>query len=303
MRVLITGVTGYLGGNLCEALVRAGHEVTGTSRDPERALRQVRGLAEATAWEPSTDVLSAGALRGVEAVVHLVGERVAGRWTPAKKRRIYDSRVEGTRNLVRGIEAVDERPGVLISGSAVGYYGGRGDDELIEAEPPGHDFLALVSRDWEAAAMEAAPLGVRVVPVRNGLVIGDGSPFLKAMLPLFRLRLGGRLGSGSQWWPWVHVDDVSGLIRYAIEHDTLQGPLNVTAPAPVQQREFAKALGRVLRRPAWVPAPALALKLVLGEFSTEVLTSKRVLPEAAERAGYLFAHRELEAALRDIFER
>lgn len=303
MRVLIAGVTGYLGSALCASLVADGHEVVGTSRDPGRAIESVLGLTMAVAWSPVDAPLPVDALDGVDAVVNLVGEPVAGRWTDAKKQRIRETRVVGTKNLVRSIEVASARPGMLISASAVGYYGDRGDDELPEPEPPGDDFLAGVTEAWERAAEPAAVLGLRVVRLRTGLVIGRGSPFLRPQIPLFRLGLGGTLGSGKQWWPWVHIDDWVGIVRYAIEHDSLAGPVNATSPAPVRQREFAKAIGRVLRRPALLPGPAFAIKLVLGEFAFEVLTSKRVVPGAAVEARYTFAFTDVEVALRDALGR
>jgi uncharacterized protein (TIGR01777 family) len=303
VRVLIAGVTGYLGGALCASLIADGHEVIGTSRDAGRAIEAVPGLTRAVAWSPAAGPLSADALDGVEVVVNLIGEPVAGRWTYAKKRRIRETRVEGTENLVRGIEATYVRPSVLVSASAVGYYGDRGGDELTESEPSGHDFLAVVTDAWERAAEPAMALGLRVVRLRTGLVIGRGSPFLRSQLPLFKLGLGGSLGSGKQWWSWVHVDDWVGIVRYAIVHETLAGPVNATSPSPARQREFAKAVGRVLRRPVLLPGPAFAIKLVLGEFASEVLTSKRVLPSAAAEAGYAFAFTDVEVALRDALGR
>jgi hypothetical protein len=302
MRVLITGVTGFIGRALAVALTAAGHEVVGLSRDPQRARASVPQLARAYGW-PNPTSLPPESLRGVAAVVHLMGESVTGRWTRSKKRRIRDTRVLSSVALVDAIRESNERPKVLVSGSAIGYYGDRGEDSLDEKEPGGSDFLASVGRDWEAAAGGAEELGVRVVRFRTGIVLGPGGGFLSAMLPLFKMGLGGPLGSGRQWLPWVHMRDVVGLIRYAIEHDSVSGPLNGTSPNPVRQREFAKALGKVLRRPALFPAPAFLLKLVLGEFSTEVLTSKRVLPAIAEAAGYAFAFPQLEPALRNALGR
>ncbi len=303
MRILITGVTGFIGRALTGELVASGHEVVGLSRDAQRAQASVPLLAQAYGWASPSDPPPTEALSGADAVVHLLGESVAGRWTREKKRRIYETRVLSTKALVDAMRTVADRPKVLVSGSAVGYYGDRGDDELAEQEPPGSDFLATLCTDWEREAVGAEELGVRVVRFRTGLVVGPGGGFLKPMLPLFRLGLGGPLGSGRQWWPWVHMQDVVGLMRFAIENDSVTGPVNGTSPAPARQREFAKTLGRVLRRPAFFPAPAFLLKLILGEFSSEVLTSKRVLPAAAQAAGYAFAYPELEPALRDTLHR
>lgn len=303
MRVLIAGVSGYIGRALCESLLGDAHEVVGLSRSPERTHAAQPGLLHVLRWAPVTEPVPAEAFDGIDVVVHLVGEGVTGRWTAAKKRRLYDSRVESTRALVAGMAAVADRPRVLVAGSAVGYYGERGDDELIESESAGTDFLARLTADWEEAASRAEGLGVRVARIRTGLIVGHGSPFIRPMLPLFWLGLGGPIGSGRQWWPWVHLDDEVGLLRFAMEHAESPPLLNATAPMPVRQREFAEALGRVLRRPALMPAPAFAVRALLGEFSNEVLTSKRVLPSAALAAGYTFRFTDVEAALRDVLIR
>ena len=301
MRVLITGVTGYLGRNLCQGLTDAWHQVVGTSRDPVNA--KVPGLLEVYAWEPSMQPLPAEALSGVDAVVHLVGETVMGRWTAAKKRRLYDSRVESARNIIRGMEASSSYPKVLVSGSAVGYYGNRGDHELTESHVRGDDFLAGLTEDWEQAVSEAESLGVRIVNSRTGLVVGAGAPFLKPLLLQNRLFVGGQLGSGKQWWPWVHLVDFVGAIRFALENETLHGPMNITSPNPARQRDFAKALGRVLHRPTLGWVPAIVIRLALGEMANEVLTSKRVLPRVLCDAGYNFQYEELDRALREVLSR
>ena len=299
MKVLITGVTGYLGGKLAIALEGSGHEVVGTSRNPSRA-GAVPGVSHLFAWSPTDEPLPADALAGVDGIVHLVGEPVTGRWTSAKKRRLYDSRVDSARNIVRGIEGSSDRPRVIVGGSGIGFYGDRGDDELPETEAVGADFLAHLSADWEAAVLDAERLGIRVVVSRTGLVVGNGAPFLRPQMPLFKLGLGGRLGSGNQWWAWVHVDDFMGLVRLALENNALRGPMNVVAPHPARQRDFAKLLARALRRPGLIWTPAIAIRLLLGEFAGEVLTSKRAVPEVALSAGYHFAYPDLEPALRDV---
>ena len=301
MRVLITGVTGYLGRNLCQSLTEAWHQVVGTSRNPASA--NVPGLLQTYAWEPATQPLPAEALDGVDAIVHLVGERVVGRWTAAKKRKLYDSRVESARNIVRGIASVSQRPKVFVGGSAVGYYGDRGEQELTEANGQGEDFLAGLTADWEQAANGAEALGVRVVNSRTGLVVGAAAPFLKPMLLQNRLFASGPLGSGKQWWPWVHLADFVGATRFALENETLRGPMNVTSPNPARQRDFAKTLARILGRPSIAWAPAIAIRLVLGEMANEVLTSKRVLPAVLRDAGYEFRYEDLESALREALGR
>ncbi len=302
MKVLITGATGFIGSRLCEAFVADGHEPVALSRNPQGARRRVSALSDAYAWSPMDGPPPFEAFDGVDAVVHLAGESVSGRWTPEKKRAIRESRVQGTRHLVDALEQRDAKPSVLVSASAIGVYGDRGDQELTEDAEPGTDFLAQVCVDWEREAQRAEELGVRVVNPRIGIVLGPDGGALQAMLTPFKLGVGGPLGSGRQWWAWVHHDDVVGIIQHAVQNDDFQGPVNATAPTPARQRAFAKVLGRVLGRPAFMPAPAFALKLLLGEFSQELLGSKRVLPERAQQAGYAFGYPELEPALRAILE-
>lgn len=299
MRVLITGATGFLGRALVRALKERGDEPVALTRDPDRALASQPALADAFAWSPLEGPPSFEAFEGVDAVVNLMGESVSGRWTEQKKRAILETREAGTRNLVVGTRGAAVR--VLVNASASGYYGDRGEEELTEGAPPGEGFLAGVCVRWEAAALEAAAFGMRVVLLRTGLVAGRGGGFLAPLSSLTRLGLSGPVASGRQWWPWVHLDDVVGLILHALDNEAVQGPVNVCAPAPVRQRELAKALGRVLCRPAFAPAPAFALRLALGEFASELLISRRTLPAAALASGYAFRYPELKAALRDIY--
>lgn len=297
MRVLISGVTGFIGARLAETLATAGHEIWGLSRDPDKARKQVPQLAEAFAWNPVTQQPPRGAFADVDAVVHLAGETVSGRWNAKKMQRIEDSRVVGTRNLVKAFE-IPNRPPVLVSSSAIGYYGDRGDTELTEDLKPGRDFLGTVSQKWEAEAERAERLGVRVVIVRTGIVLAPGGGALAAMLPPFKMGAGGPMGSGAQWWSWIHRDDLVAILQRAIEEDTMHGAYNATAPSPMRQKEFARVLGSVLHRPAFMPTPAFALKLALGGFSTELLSSKRVLPKRLQQQGFEFQYPELEGALR-----
>jgi len=300
MNILITGATGFLGRRLCEALHRAGHTLRALARDPAAAKQRVPHLQEVFLWNPLRELPPAQALESCGAVINLSGESVAGRWTAAKKQMIRDSRVLGTRNLVEALSKLDARPQVLVSASAIGYYGDRGEEMLTEESVPGSDFLAQVCREWEGEALKAESFGMRVVRLRIGFVLGPGGGALPALLPLFRVGLGGPLGSGKQFWSWVHRDDVVGTITYALEKSDLRGPINVAAPQSVRQKEFAQVLGRVLRRPAFLPTPAFALQLVLGEFASELLSSKRVVPQQLQQQGYQFRFRELEPALRDI---
>jgi len=298
MRVLITGVTGFIGGRLAETLTQEGHEVWGLSRNPDKARQKVPQLTEAFAWNPVAQRPPGGCLNEVDAVVHLAGENVAGRWTAKKRQRIEDSRIIGTRNLVKSFESAN-RPKVLVSSSAIGYYGERGDTELTEKNRPPHDYLSKVCQGWEKEAERAKELSTRVVIVRTGIVLAAGGGALKAMLPPFKMGVGGPLGSGKQWWSWIHRDDLVGIMQFAIENAEAHGVYNGTAPNPMRQKDFGKVLGKVLRRPAFVPTPAFALKLLLGGFSTELLSSKRVLPRRLQEQGFEFRYPELEGALRE----
>jgi uncharacterized protein len=292
MRALVTGATGFVGGRLLEQIA----EPVVLSRDPQAA-RAKCPRAEVHYWDPLSGLPPADAFAGVDAVFHLAGEPVGeGRWTAHKKQLIHDSRVIGTRNLVQAIAALDHRPGVLVCASAIGYYGSRGDEVLDESSSPGSDFLADVCRQWEAAAQEGRQHGLRVAGTRFGIVLGQGGALAKMLLP-FKLGAGGRLGNGHQWMSWIHVDDVVGILLHAAAHDGLQGPVNTVSPTPVTNRDFTSALAKVVHRPAIFPVPALALRLAVGGFAEVLLGSQRVVPRAAERAGYTFHYTSLNEAL------
>ncbi|MCO4772369.1 MAG: TIGR01777 family oxidoreductase [Deltaproteobacteria bacterium] len=299
MRILITGATGFLGKKLLPALMERGHDVVAVSRSAERARSTLPGLVAAYDWDPRAEPCPADALR-VDAVVHLLGESVAGRWTARKREAIAGSRKEGTRHLVEGIAAlpVGERPKLILSASAVGYYGDRGEEEITEQTAGGQDFLAEVCSDWEHEVETAGALGLRWVTMRMPLLVDPDGGALEQMLPLAKLGMGGPLGSGRQWWCWVSAHDVVRFVVDAVADPSFEGAYNVCSPVPVRQREFAKTLGRVLGRPAFLPAPAFVLKTVLGAFSIEVLGSKRQIPERLNERGWEFVDRELEAALR-----
>jgi uncharacterized protein (TIGR01777 family) len=290
----VTGASGLVGRALVDALVRDGVEVVSFSREPSRLPAAQR--RNGRVWPPSPDDVA------LDAVVHLLGEPVVGRWTRAKREAILSSREDGTRRLIEAIEALSpaRRPRVLVSASAIGFYGDRGDEALAEGSSAGSDFLADVCVQWEREAARAESLGVRTVMLRIGLVLSRRGGALEAMLPAFRMGLGGTMGSGSQWWPWIHIEDLVGLARFAVDHEDIRGPLNATAPEPVQQREFAATLARVLARPAFLPAPAFALRAALGAFSQELLASRRVLPERARKGGFSFRFPRLEDSLRDL---
>ena len=238
-------------------------------------------------------------LGSCDGLVHLGGEPVAQRWTPAAKKRIHDSRVEGTRRLVDALARLSRRPRVLVCASAVGYYGSRGDETLTELSPPGSDFLARVVMDWEDAAQSAEQLGIRVVRLRFGMVLGAGGALAK-LLPLFRWGLGGRLGSGQQWMAWIHLQDAVNLILFALDFSAIRGPINATAPHPVTNDEFTGRLAIALHRPAILPVPRFALRIALGEMSEMLLASQRVLPSVAKSAGFPFQYPDLHAALENL---
>lgn len=302
MRVTVTGATGLVGRRLVAALGERGDEVTVLSRDPDRARRALAGV-EAVAWDPSAPA-PAEALAGRDAVIHLAGEPIAQRWTAAARERIRRSREEGTRNLVAGIAAADPRPRVLASASGIGYYGPRGDEPVGEDAAAGDDFVAGICEVWEREARAAEELGLRVVVVRTGVVLDrSGGGALAKMLPPFKLGVGGPVAGGRQYLSWIHADDLVGIYLAAIDGADWSGAVNATAPDPPTNREFSRALGRALRRPALLPVPAFAIRILYGEMAQIVTTGQRVLPGRALALGYRFARPDLDAALRDALGR
>jgi uncharacterized protein (TIGR01777 family) len=303
MRVLVTGASGFIGSAICDALLARGDETVGLTRDAHRA-REGNPTVTWHAWNPAAERPPASALAGVDAVVNLVGERIDQRWTEAAKRRIRDSRERATKNLVDAISAADPRPKVLVSQSAVGYYGDRGEAVVDESTGPGSTFDAEVCVAWEAAAREAEKVGVRVVVVRTGLVLDPEHGLLKQLLLPFKLGVGGPLAGGAQYMPWIHVHDEVRLLLWALDTDQASGSYNAAAPNPVTNREFSKALGRVLGRPAVVPVPKLALRLRFGDQLGQVAAGgQRTVPRRALDAGFEFRHPELEPALGDLLRR
>ena len=298
MRVTVTGATGLIGTRLIKELTARGDEVTVLSRDPEKARRTLGGAVQAVRWDPAAGPAPREALDGRDAVIHLAGEPVAQRWNAQVKERILSSREQGTRNLVAGIAAAEPRPRVLVSSSAVGYYGPHGDETLTESTAPGDDFLARVCVAWEREADAAEAHGLRVVKVRTGVVLDPDGGALKTMLPPFKLGAGGPVAGGKQYMPWIHVDAVVGIYDRALDDDGWTGAVNATAPAPVTNKVFSKALGRALNRPAFAPVPALAIRALYGQMAEIVTKGQRAVPERTQALGYGFRHPDLDEALR-----
>jgi uncharacterized protein len=298
VRVAVTGATGTIGSALVSELRKRGDEVTALSRDAERATAGLGVPAEPWA-EPKQEPPPAAALSGHDAVVHLIGETIAQRWSDAAKREIRESRVLGTRNLVAGLRAAEPRPRALVSASGVDYYGAHGDELLPEDTPPGDDFLARVCVAWEREAQAARELGVRVVSLRTAVVLDSGGGALAKMLPFFRLGIGGPVAGGRQYLPWIHADDIVGMYLAALDNDSWEGAFNAAAPEPVTNRDFSRALGRALRRPAFAPVPAFAVRLLYGDMAEIVTEGQRAIPARALERGHAFRHADLDAALRD----
>lgn len=296
MRVTITGGTGLIGRRLVRALRERGDEVTVLSRSPGRAERELD--VEAVGWNPGAGPAPAAALEGRDGVVNLLGENVAQRWTAKARREIRESRVLGTRNLVAGIAGLEHPPSVLVSASAVGYYGSRGAEVVTEDEPPGEGFLADVCVAWELEAARAEELRMRVVLLRTGVLLDASGGALEKMLPPFRAGIGGPVAGGRQYVPWIHGDDLAGLQLRALDDEAWSGPFNAAAPEPVTNRELSKALGRALGRPALLPVPGAALRVLYGEMAEIVTEGQRALPARPLELGYEFRRPELDDALR-----
>jgi hypothetical protein len=299
MKVAITGASGLIGSALVAELGARGDEVTVLTRDPESARRRLGEEVRALRWAPTSGAAPGEALEGHDAVVNLAGEPIAQRWSERAKRAIRDSRVVGTRNLVEGLRALDAglRPGVLVSSSAIGYYGARGAEPIDEEAPAGSGYLAQVCVDWEAQARGAEELGMRVVRVRTGVVLDRDGGALEKMLPPFRLGVGGPVAGGRQYVAWIHREDLVGIICAALADERWSGPVNATAPEPVTNRELSSALGRALHRPAVLPVPGAALRALYGEMAEIVTTGVRAMPAQALVLGYRFAHPRLDEAL------
>jgi uncharacterized protein (TIGR01777 family) len=291
MRVLITGASGFVGSALVNHLLDQGHDVLVVSRSPE-ATKAELGVEEAVSWDQLDQAISTG----LDVVVHLAGETVQGRWSAKKARSVRASRIEGTRAIVEAIERSDRRPSVLLSASGIGFYGCGGETELSEEAAVGSDYFADLCQDWEAIALEAEAHGCRVCMLRFGMVLGRGGGAISAMMGTAKWGLAGPIGGGKQWWSWVALEDAVAAMLFVI-NGALAGPINVVSPAPIRQADFQRMLGEVLSRPAFLPAPAFMLRLILGQFADEVLASKRVRPDALLAAGFEWSVPDLRPAL------
>ncbi len=296
MRLVVTGATGFIGTALCAKLLAQGHALTLFTRSSPRDANT--GTKRWIHWTPGTLREWDAVLDGVDGVINLAGEPIAEKkWTHTQRRRIEKSRIDATHSLVQACAKAKQKPKFLINASAVGYYGPHGDEVLTEETPPGNDFLAQLCRDWEKRAIDAEELGMRVVRLRIGIVLGHGGGALKKMAEPFKFFVGGSLGSGMQWMSWIHLDDLVALIVRVTEDSQIQGAVNATAPNPLQNKEFSKILGRVMRRPCWARVPGFVLKMALGDMADMLLTGQRVRPAVAEKFAYPFRYPELHGAL------
>ncbi len=295
MKILISGSHGLVGTALIKSLASEGHEIL-------RLVRYAPSSVQEIEWSPDRYSIALARLEGFDAVVHLAGESIAeGRWTDEKKKRIRESRVKGTRLLGDALANLSQPPKTFVSASAIGYYGDRGDGILTEASPPGKDFLSEVCVEWEKATALASEKGIRVVNCRFGIILDANGGALKKMLPPFRMGVGGKIGSGQQWMSWIALDDVVRGIKFALANDSIRGPVNFVAPAPVTNARFTKTLGKVLSRPTLFPIPAFGVRLLFGEMADALLlSSQRVEPALLQTSNFLFQYSQLEAALRHV---
>jgi uncharacterized protein (TIGR01777 family) len=299
MKVVVTGATGTIGRALVAALRQRGDDIAVISRNPARTSQRLGGDVDAYTWsDPEREPAPAEAFADADAVIHLAGEPVDQRWTDDAKRRIRDSRELGTRNLVAGMKEAGTRLRTLVSASASGYYGPRGDEPVDEQAPPGDDFLADVVVRWEREARAAEELGLRVATMRTGIVLSPEGGALGRMLTPFKLGVGGPIAGGRQYMPWIHIDDVVGGYLFALDNEAASGPINLSAPEPVTNKQFSKALGRALHRPAFMPVPGFAIKLLYGEMAIVVLTGVRMIPARLRALGYEFRRPDLDEALK-----
>lgn len=301
MKIIVSGSSGLVGSALVNSLRSDNHLIARLVRSGSPS--QPGPASESIRWEPPTGSIDLAAMEGADAVVHLAGASIAeGRWSPARKEILRRSRVDATRHLVAGLRKLQRKPRVLVSASAVGFYGNRGDEVLTESSLPGNDFLAQICCNWESEVEQAEESGIRTVSLRFGIILAANGGALKRMLPPFRLGLGGRLGNGRQWMSWLTLDEVVSIIRFAIEKNSLSGPVNAVSPNPVTNSHFTSILGSALHRPALFPAPRPVLRLALGEMADALLfSSQRVIPQKLQSSGYQFRHSDLKEAFQSLF--
>lgn len=302
MKIILTGGTGFIGKRLVETLVAAQHDIILFTQNPESIDMSVYPSVQLRAWDGKTPGAWAEEMERADAVLNFAGEPIAAkRWTSQQKERILTSRVNATRAIVEAIRHTKKKPSVLVNASAVGYYGAVENDDVLETCKRGDGFLSMTCEKWEQEALAAEQLGVRVVLLRTGVVIGDGGGALKKMALPFKMFVGGPVGSGRQWFPWIHLDDVVNIALFAIQNSALAGPVNVAAPDPVTMKQFCDALGGAMHRPSWAPVPGFVLKIALGEMSGMLLTGQRSIPAKLNHAGYDFLFPKLDGALINIF--
>ena len=302
-RILVTGASGMIGSGLCNALIDRGDQVIGLSRNPEKAA-QAQPTVEWHGWEPTMERPPAEALEGVDAVINLAGEPINQRWNDDVKDRIARTRIKATKNLAEAIATLENKPKIFISGSAIGFYGNRGDELLYEDAAPGDDFLSDVVIKWEAAADSVSECGIRVAKIRTGHVLDPRGGLLAELLTPFKLGVGGPIGSGKQYMSWIHRHDEIGILLWALDNEAASGPINATAPNPVTNKEFSKALGKAVGRPAIVPIPGFAMKAMRGPEFGQILTEgQRVYPRVATDNGYEFKQPELAGALANLLRK
>jgi uncharacterized protein (TIGR01777 family) len=301
VKVLVTGASGFIGSSLCDSLLIRGDTVVGLTRDPSQA-RGTNPSVTWHPWEPTLERPPEAAFEGVDGVIHLLGEKINQRWTDEAKERIMESRRTGTHNLIGTISALQHKPRVLVSQSAIGYYGDRGEAIVDESSEPGDSFDAEVVREWEKAAREVEPTGVRLAIVRTGHVLDPRGGFLGPQLTPFKLGVGGPLAGGEQYVSWIHIEDEIGILLWALDNEKVSGVVNATAPKPVTNKVFSKALGKALGRPAVIPVPGLTVDLMYGkEFGQVLRGGQRVMPRRALDLGYEFRHTDVDEALADLF--
>jgi len=299
MKILITGGTGFVGTQLTSRLIKDGHEVTILTRSLKRSGEAPRGISYLQG-DPNQKGPWQEAIKNHDGVINLAGASIFSKWTEEHKKAIRESRVNTTRNIVEGIPSHPEKPFTLFSTSAVGYYGFCGDEELVEDSAPGNDFLARIALEWEGEALKAREKGARVVITRFGIVLGEKGGALSQMIPLFKKYIGGPIGSGKQWFSWVHIKDLAEAFVFLMKHPEISGPVNLCSPNPVRNKDLAKALGKALHKPSFLPAPGFMVKFVLGEFGSVILEGQRVIPRRLLEKGFVFQYPDIDKALQNV---